>query len=217
MLFHMDQEGCGWLLASQPAFLYLAWTHLTESLLEADVSELPWLSHPAFAHERSTFDLFLTQYARLIRGFDRELYLREYARLGFTHVEVNALAGPFPAETGVEGEFYPDFYTYCPALDQFVTSRLNQGLYPEDYLAANLERLRQNALLALKYGLTPGLLCFEPRSVPEAIFETYPTLRGAPRGPSLPELEPRYHCSIAHPVVRDHYPELIQTSWRRSA
>lgn len=210
LLFHVDGQGCGWLLASQPSFLYLAWTHTVEDLLETDTSGLPWLCHPAFTREKSTFDLFLTQYARLIRDFDRELYLREYARLGFTHVEVNALAGPLPAETGVAGEFYPDFYTYCPALDQFVSSRLNQGLYPEEYLEANLERLRQNALLALKYGLTPGLLCFEPRSVPESIFETYPTLRGARVDHPFRSFKPRYNLSIAHPLVRRHYSELMQ-------
>ena len=209
-LCHVDEQGCGWLLASQPAFLYLAWTHIVEGLLETDASELPWLCSPAFAREKSTFDLFLTQYARLIRDFDRERYLREYARLGITHVEVNALAGPFPAETGVAGEFYPDFYTYCPALDQFVSSRLNQGLYPEEYLAANLEQLRRNALLALKYGLIPGLLCFEPRSVPERIFEKYPTLRGARVDHPFRSFKPRYNLSIAHPLVRRHYAELIQ-------
>jgi hypothetical protein len=211
LLFHVDEQGCGWLLASQPAFLYLAWTHTVEDLLETDTSDLPWRCSPAFTREKSTFDLFLTQYARLIRDFDRELYLREYARLGFTHVEVNALAGPRPAETGVAGEFYPDFYTYCPALDQFVSSRLNRGLYPEDYLEANLDRLRQNALLALKYGLTPGLLCFEPRSVPERIFETYPTLRGARVDHPFRSFKPRYNLSIAHPLVRRHYAELLQT------
>jgi len=210
LLFHVDDKGCGWLLASQPAFLYLAWTHIVENLMDEETSELPWMSCPAFMREKSTFDLFLTQYARLIRGFDRELYVREYARLGFTHVEVNALAGPLPAETGVAGEFYPDFYTYCPALDQFVSSRLNQGIYPDEYLEANLERLRQNALLALKYGLTPGLLCFEPRSVPEQIFETYPTLRGARVDHPFRSFKPRYNLSIAHPLVRRHYSELIQ-------
>jgi hypothetical protein len=214
VFFQVDQKGCGWLLSSQPAFLYLAWTHLTEALLEQDVSQLPWLRHPAFARERSTFDLFLTQYARMIRDSDRERYLREYARLGFTHVEVNALAGSFPTESGVEGEFYPDFYTYCPALDQFVSSRLNLGLYSEDDLSANLERLRQNALLALKYGLTPGLLCFEPRSVPEAIFEKYPTLRGARVDHPFRSFLPRYNLSIAHPVVQQHYTELIQNLMR---
>ncbi len=210
ILVHVEKNGCGWLQATQPAFLYLAWTQLVESLLETDLAALPWVRYPAFRTERSTFDLFLTQYARLIRGFDRERYLREYARLGFTHVEVNALAGPFPAETGVEGEFYPDFYTYCPALDQFVSSRLNEGLYSRDYLETNLEQLRENALLALKYGLTPGLLCFEPRSVPEAIFEKYPTLRGARVDHPFRSFLPRYNLSTAHPVVQRHYRELIQ-------
>ena len=210
LLFHVDDKGCGWLLATQPAFLYLAWTHVAEDLLERDIGELPGLQRLAFNQERSTFDLFLTQYARLIRNLDRERYLREYARLGFTHVEVNALAGPFPAEKGVDGEFYPDFYTYCPALDQFVSSRLNQGLYAEEYLAANRERLHENARLALKYGLTPGLLCFEPRSVPERFFERYPTLRGARVDHPFRSFRPRYNLSIAHPVVRRHYAEIIR-------
>ena len=43
----------------------------------------------------------------------------QLARFGFTHVEVNGLAFPEPIEEGVEGEIYPRFYTYCPALDQF--------------------------------------------------------------------------------------------------
>jgi hypothetical protein len=210
IFFYVEENGCGWLQATRPAFLYLAWTHLVESMMESETSALPWIRYPAFSTERSVFDLFLTQYARLIRGFDRERYIREYARLGFTHVEVNALAGPFPAETGVDGEFYPDFYTYCPALDQFVESRLNEGLYARDYLDANLHRLRENALLALKYGLTPGLLCFEPRSVPESLFEKYPTLRGARVDHPFRSFKPRYNLSIAHPVVRRHYAELIR-------
>jgi hypothetical protein len=214
LLFHVDDKGCGWLLATQPAFLYLAWTHVAEDLLERDIGELPGPRRPAFHQEKSTFDLFLTQYARLIRNLDRERYLREYARLGFTHVEVNALAGPFPAEKGVDGEFYPDFYTYCPALDQFVSSRLNLGLYAEEYLAANRERLRENARLALKYGLTPGLLCFEPRSVPERFFERYPTLRGARVDHPFRSFKPRYNLSIAHPLVRKHYAELIRNLLR---
>ena len=50
------------------------------------------------------------------------------------------------------------FYTYCPALDQFVYSSLNKGLYPFYYLSANLASLKRNAALARKYGLVPGLL-----------------------------------------------------------
>ncbi len=213
-LFQVDDNGCGWLLATLPAFLYMARTLVEEDLLDKDSGELPGVCRPAFAREKATFDLFLTQYARLIRNFDRERHIREHARLGFTHIEVNALAGPFPAEQGVEGEFYPDFYTYCPALDQFAASRLNRGLYPEEYLAANRERLRENAHLALKYGLTPGLLCFEPRSVPERFFERYPTLRGARVDHPFRSFMPRYNLSIAHPVVRRHYAELIRNLLR---
>ena len=205
-----DVNQCLWLLSSKPYFLFTGFTHLIEDLLDEDISDgLPWMQEMAFSAEKSTFDLFLTQYARLIRDFDREKYIREYARLGFTHIEVNALASSFPLEKGVEGEFYPDFYTYCPALDQFVSSRLNQDIYPTEYLESNLRMLKNNARLALKYGLVPGLLCFEPRSVPEALFEKYPTLRGARVDHPFRSFKPRFNLSIAHPVVQKHYQELL--------
>jgi hypothetical protein len=207
---NVDINRCLWLLSSKPCFLYMGFTHMTEDLAGKDVADvLPWMQEMGFSVEKSTFDLFLTQYARLIRDFDREMYIREYARLGFTHIEVNALAFTSPWEKGVPGEFYPDFYTYCPALDQFVSSRLNQGIYPQDYLANNLKRLKENARLAVKYGLVPGLLCFEPRSVPDAFFEKYPTLRGARVDHPFRSFKPRYNMSIAHPVVRKHYQELL--------
>ena len=205
-----DVNQCLWLLSSKPYFLFTGFTHLIEDLLDQDIYDgLPWMQEMAFSVEKSTFDLFLTQYARLIRDFDREKYIREYARLGFTHIEVNALASAFPCENGVEGEFYPDFYTYCPALDQFVSSRLNQDIYPTEYLESNLRMLKNNARLALKYGLVPGLLCFEPRSVPEALFEKYPTLRGARVDHPFRSFKPRFNLSIAHPVVQKHYQELL--------
>jgi hypothetical protein len=71
------------------------------------------------------------------------------------------------------------FYTYCAALDQFVYSELNKGIYPYYYLAANLQYLQKMAALADRYGMVPGMTCFEPRSVPEHFFERYPMLRGA--------------------------------------
>ena len=55
-------------------------------------------------------------------------------------LEVNALASPMGLESGPKGEAYPMFYTYCPALDQFVSSSLNEGAYPAWYLSANLGR-----------------------------------------------------------------------------
>ena len=210
VLINVDQKQCLWLLSSKPCFLYTAFSFLVENLAEHDISDLqPWVRAISFSVEKSTFDLFLTQYARLLRDFDSEKYIREYARLGFSHIEVNALASSFPYENGVEGEFYPDFYTYCPALDQFVSSRLNQGIYPQEYLRANLKRLKANSRLALKFGLVPGLLCFEPRSVPEDVFRKYPTLRGARVDHPFRSFKPRYNLSIAHPIVQKHYAEML--------
>jgi hypothetical protein len=208
--FRIDAEGTGLLASSNPAFLFTAFTEVIENLLDRTIEDVsPWTRSPAFAIEKSTFDLVLTQYARIIRPFDRERYLREYARLGFTHVEVNALATPFPIEPGVPGEFYPDFYTYCPALDQFVESRLNRGTYPAEYLRANLNRLKENVRLALRYGLTPGLLCFEPRSLPDDFFRKFPTLRGPRVDHPFRSFKPRYALSLVHPAARRHYAELM--------
>ncbi len=210
VLLNVDENQCLWLLSSRPYYLYTAFSFLVENLADRDQSDLrPWVRPISFSVEKSTFDLFLTQYARLLRDLDRERYMREYARLGFSHLEVNAIAFPFPYEKGIEGEFYPDFYTYCPALDQFVSSRLNKGIYPEEYLRSNLERLKENSRLALKYGLVPGLLCFEPRSVPESLFKKYPTLRGARVDHPFRSFKPRYNLSIVHPVVQKHYDELL--------
>jgi len=123
--------------------------------------------YPAFSNQRVSYDYFLTQEGRIQRNFNKRNYIKELARIGMTHVEVNGLDSPMALETGPKGETYPMFYTYCPALDQFVSSKLNKGLYPEYYLKANLKFLIDNAREAVKYGLIPGLLCFEPRSVPE--------------------------------------------------
>ncbi|MDE3058912.1 MAG: hypothetical protein KGJ59_13245, partial [Bacteroidota bacterium] len=166
--------------------------------------------HPAFPNLRPVYDLFLTQHARTVRHFDREEHLRNLARLGFSHAEVNGLAFPVPFERGPKGELLHRFYTYCPSLDQFVSSRLNHGMYDDDYLQANLNFLKTNAALAEKYGLAPGLVCFEPRSVPDELLDRYPVLRGARVDHPLRSFHPRYNLSVAHPVVREHYAELVE-------
>jgi hypothetical protein len=214
---HLGEQGSIFLLASEPCFLYAGWRYMIDRLLDEDASRFrPWIRRLSFDVEKSTFDLFLTQYSRIARGLDREAYIREYARLGFTHVEVNALATPLPYEQGVPGEFYPDFYTYCPALDQFVESRLNRGTYPREYLRANLDLLKDNVRLAVKYGLTPGLLCFEPRSVPETLFQKYPTLRGPRVDHPFRSFKPRYALTLVHPVARKHYAELLTNLMRQA-
>ncbi len=208
--FDIDSDSRVLLSSSKPFFLYANFSDIFGSHMENDVSGLKnWLRFMSFSREKSTFDLFLTQYARIIRNFNREQYIREYARLGFSHIEVNALAFPNSSEQRVKGEFYSDFYTYCPALDQFVSSKLNEGIYPEDDLYANLELLKDNARLANKYGLKPGLLCFEPRSVPEVFFEKYPTLRGARVDHPFRSFKPRFSLALAHPLVKKHYEDMI--------
>jgi hypothetical protein len=58
--------------------------------------------------------------------------------------------------------------------------------------------------------MEPGILCFEPRTVPEKLFDRYPTLRGARVDHPFRSRLPRYTLSIAHPLVQEHYRELIQ-------
>lgn len=209
--FKLDEKGSGQLWSAQPYHLYSFMIHLLVDQADHDLAiyKKGVLKQRPLRWHRATFDQFLNQGGRLIRHFDSEAYIRELARLGFTHVEVNGLAFPMAMESGPRGETYPMFYTYCPAMDQFVYSELNKGIYPYYYLAANLTRLKDHAGLAVKYGLVPGMLCFEPRSVPEQLFERYPMLRGARVDHPFRSFKPRYNLSIVHPMVRIHYAEMM--------
>ncbi len=200
------------LLASRPHLLYYLFTIVTEDWKANGVEEFAAgkILHPSFSNIRPSYDLFLTQHARTVRNFNREEHIRNLARLGFSHVEVNGLAFPVPFERGPQGEILHRFYTYCPSLDQFVYSRLNKGIYDDDYLQANLNLLKTNAEIAEKYGLTPGLVCFEPRSVPDNLLQRYPMLRGARVDHPIRSWHPRFNLSVAHPVVRDHYAEMME-------
>ncbi|MDD8025769.1 MAG: hypothetical protein PHI34_04595 [Acidobacteriota bacterium] len=213
---NLEADGSGALVASSPAYLVTGAIHLVEDLAEEDVSRIRRVVPITFGLEKSTFDIVLTQYGRIIRPFDRDRYMREYARLGFSQVEVNGLATPHAWEQGPPDEFYPDFYTYCPALDQFASSRWNRGIYPQEYIDANLARLKENVHLAVKYGLEPGLLCFEPRSMPETFFRRYPTLRGPRIDHPFRSFLPRYSLTLAHPAARAHYAELIANLLREA-
>ena len=200
------------LLASRPHLLYYLFARLTENWGSAKVEEFAdgKILHPSFRNLRPVYDLFLTQHARTVRRFDREEHIRNLARMGFSHAEVNGLAFAVPFERGPQGELLHRFYTYCPSLDQFVSSRLNKGIYDDDYLQANLNFLKTNAALAEKYGLIPGLVCFEPRSVPDNLLQRYPMLRGARVDHPIRSWHPRFNLSTAHPVVQQHYAEMME-------
>ncbi len=212
MLARKKDGAGGEVLASHEHLLYGLWTHLKDEWagLDASVLREGKIAQPAFQAIRPVFDLFLTQTARTVRDFDREEHMRSLARMGASHAEVNGLAFAVPFERGPKGELLHRFYTYCPALDQFVTSRLNKNIYDNDYLQANLNMLKANAALAEKYGLTAGMVCFEPRSVPDELLDRYPVLRGARVDHPMRSFKPRYNLSVAHPVVLEHYAEMME-------
>ena len=208
----LQTQDSGWIVSSHAHYIFSFISYLLNDLSDNDIDRFSVgeIITPAFKWQRISYDYFLTQEGRIQRNLDRDSYIRELARLGFTHIEVNGLASSMSLETGPKGETYPMFYTYCPALDQFVYSTLNRGLYPYYYLSANLDNLKKNAELAVKYGLTPGLLCFEPRSVPERFFDKYPMLRGARVDHPFRSFKPRYNMTITHPKVREHYAEMMR-------
>ncbi len=212
VFLQLGADGAGRLVPTRDRYLIGFLRYLLRCLAGRSLDEVAiGVFYPVtFAWQRSVYDFFLAQEGRVQAGFDRAAYLRRLAEVGVTQVEVNSLAFPQGLETGPPGEIYPMFYTYCPALDQFVSSSLNEGLYPRDWLEANLARLKENARLAVEQGLEPGLLCFEPRSVPEEIFTRYPMLRGARVDHPFRSFKPRYNLTVTHPLVREHYAEMIR-------
>ncbi len=212
MWIRLTPGGEGELTASEPALLYALVHWLVDGLTEEQTAALPegLLLEAAFSWQRPLFDTVLTQTARSVRDFDPETHVEHLARCGFTHLEVNGLATNTPYEESVPGEFYAPFYTYCPGLGHFVDSRLTRGLYPADYLETNLRRLKHLAALGRRYGLKPGLLCFEPRTLPERFFQRYPTLRGARVDHPFRSRLPRYTLAQDHPVAREHYAALMR-------
>jgi len=212
---HLTHQGRGWLNIDQPEKVYAFLSYLFEEFGEVIVDSF-FFHHfdPAFRQLRTAYDYFLTQEGRVAAGLNRSSYIKRLAKEGVSHIEVNGLAFPMGLENGPKGETYPMFYTYCPALDQFTYSTLNKGLYPSYYLSANLNYLKENARMARQYGLIPGMMSFEPRSVPETFFSRYPMLRGARVDHPFRSFKPRYNMTITHPRVLEHYREMLQNIMR---
>ena len=207
----LSPDGTGELTASHPHLLYTAFCRVRDEWAGSNIQEfaggrtasirLPWLEGN---------DGMFASLPRFIRNYDPEATIQELARLGCSHVSVNVLASPTAYEEGPPGEIYPRFYASSPDLDQFVESDLTRGLYPPEYLQANLSLLKKNAALALAYGLTPGLTICSPRTMPEAFFAKYPYLRGARVDHPYRSYRPRYTATLSHPVVRWHYAQLMR-------
>ena len=211
MFFRIGPDGSGEMLASDAHWLYpLSSVVLEEwSGRQSTESSDGILVVPTFSWLRNLSD-FLVGSLRNARCFDREQYIRQLARQGFSHVTINGLGVERPFESGPPGDVYSWFYDYSPDLDQFVDSDLLCGYYPADYLSANLNFLKENARLAAKYGLTPGLHINSPRSMPDAFWDRYGFLRGARVDHPRETLRPRYTLAMSHPAVQRHYRELVR-------
>jgi hypothetical protein len=215
MFVRLGPDGAGSLVTSAPHLLYALSRLLTDDWAGLDVAGFAKgrLVLPAFSRLEGG-DNYLANPKRVAEGYDAEASVRELARLGFSHVPVNALAKDMPAEQGPPGEIYYRFYYFSPDLDQFVETPLNAGAYSPEYLEANLALLKANAALAVKYGLTPGLNISSPRSVPESVLEKYPYLRGARVDHPFRSYRPRFTLTLSHPAVRWHYAELMRRLMR---
>jgi hypothetical protein len=209
--FRLNADGSGELRTSQPHWLYFLASAILERLPQLSLEQCASgiTLTPAFPLMRNLSD-HLVGSLRLARHFSAEEYVRQLATQGYTHVAINGLGVPRPFESGPPGDMYFWFYDYSPDMDQFVESELIRGYYPPDYLSANLKALKNNASLARRYGLVPGLHIASPRSMPEEFWSTHGYLRGARVDHPRETFRPRYTLAMAHPVVQEHYRSLLR-------
>jgi len=211
-----DQRGWMWLriaggggeiTADEPALLFAAVRLLVNGLSDTTREQLErgLFIAASFGWHRPHWDGCNTQYWRSARGFDPEQYAATLAESGFTHCEVNGLQAHMPYEDLVTDEYYSQFYTYAPGFNHFLSTPLTRGLWPEMYLEANLNQLKKLADIGRRYGLRPGVCMFEPRSMPERLFQKYPTLRGARIDHPFRSRLPRYTLAQDHPISVEHY------------
>ena len=211
MAFSLHESGAGYLVVSSKHLLYALFCQIREEWLHlpADRFRSGTVITPAFLHITGE-DGFYGRRRRFCLGYDPESTVKALARMGCSHIIVNALATRYPKEQGPAGEIYYRFYQFAPDLDQYVETELNRGTYSPEYLKANRSFLKQQARLAEKYGLTPGMHIANPRSCPESFFDKFPFLRGARVDHTFRSFEPRYTMSTAHPLVRWHYAHMMQ-------
>jgi len=207
MWLRITENGTGEIIASEGSGLFAAVRLLAHGFTGATREKLAagLLIERSFSMNKPIWDGSFAQYWRFNRKFCPEQYAETLAESGFTHIEVNSLQSTFPYEDSVPGEYYSQFYTYCPGFNHFIDTPLTRGIWPTQYLDANLERLQNLAAIGRKFGLKPGVCLYEPRSLPERFFQKYPTLRGARIDHPFRSRLPRYTMAQDHPVTKHHF------------
>ncbi len=207
MWLRLTEDGAGEIIASEGSGLFAAARLLVHRLSTTAQEKLASgiLIQRSFAMNRPIWDGSFAQYWRTNRKFSPEHYAATLAESGFTHIEVNSLQASFPYEDSVPGEYYSQFYNYCPGFNHFIDTPLTRGIWPAHYLDANLERLKNLAALGRKFGLKPSVCLYEPRSLPERFFQRYPNLRGARIDHPFRSRLPRYTLAQDHPVTKHHF------------
>ena len=156
------------------------------------------------------WDVNLTGQNKMANGFSLEKHFREAVRLGYSGVECNRFLGMELIQQDNPKDSYP-WYTYWgPSMDQFVSSPLFDGVFPEEYLENNLSDLKHVVQVAKSFGLKPIFMGYEPRYVPEEFLQKHPELRGPRVDHPLRSITPRYTLCTDREEVREHYRALAQ-------
>lgn len=211
MYFRIDETGSGTMSASHDHWLYALSSLVARNWLTRGIRDFEngFQCKPSFTWMRNLSDFFVGSLRRA-RRFDKREFVRQLAEQGFSHLTINGLGVDRPFESGPPGDVYSWFYDYSPDIDQFVEGPLTREYYPADYLQANLNNLKHNALLARRCGLTPGLHMNSPRSMPDDVWNRFGFLRGARVDHPRESFRPRYTLAMAHPTVQAHYRELVK-------
>lgn len=164
---------------------------------------------PPFDERLLIWNVLATGHQRSQAYLDMERYFAAAARLGYTAIDVNALATLEIIEQEDPSDLYPLFNTYGPSLSQFVDSDLTRGVYPKGYLERNLAQLRERARLAHEHGLKAVFATYEPRWMPDVLYVRHPELRGARSDHPGRSKRARYSLDTDRPEVLRHYQQLV--------
>ncbi len=96
LFFQLTEKASGIIHSDEVCYLYAFITFILEHLSSDSLDTVKHgrVFSPSFRWLRASYDYFLTQEGRIQQWLNRDSYVKEMARLGFTHIEINGLASP---------------------------------------------------------------------------------------------------------------------------